>query len=536
MENYQGLAISSGGFKGIGILGFLQAQHFNGNIKNCNVFAGASVGSALCLLLAVGWTPYELFFKIINIKIFSSFSDLDLYGLQSDHGMVDIKLLKEELEPLVIEKRQSKKVKLPTLLDLHNEGIYIAFSVTDRVSRGNVKLDYKNHPNLLATDACLWSSSVPFIIKPTHYKGMILSDGALSNPFPVDYIDDGKTKILAISAFGAKDASSEGFLDHITNTFMIPVEELQRNKAKAVSENVDVVELIVHDINILDQNASDIAKCKMFLKGTKDGVIFSDMLHKKKEIIKARRRLNDRHHRLHRPHYQEKKEESKPTKIELNIPQEVVLECLTSVPLKILSEYSKRNPKSMLDIYNRLNPKDAQLIYNFLTLFEVKEEPKTKRVFTPPSQPPPPQEKASSPKPVKKKVPPPKRHRQQEEIVIEEVDEYDEILNSYSGPGSTASKINASIHQTLHSLPPGTQVVVAEALNEIGEEKVKRGIQSIGFLVDTFRLFTGRSIGWRQPPRPPRSMSANDRNVIGEIIEEVTARRSSPKIEIMEEE
>lgn len=314
---YDGLVLSSGGFRGIfqlGALAYLNIYEYLNGIKK---YAGCSVGSVICVLLAVGYTPIELFLAAINIKIFHGMQDIKVDEFKEHFGILSNQNLREELEKLILAKRKT----LPTLLDLHNEGIYIAFSVCDRRTKRGYKLDYLSHPSLLASEATLMSSNVPGIFPPIDFDGMKIADGALTNPFPIEYLDNGKDRILAICVYGKQENDESKLLSFVTNTLMIGVEEIQRLICKRASDKVNILEMFVKDFSLLDSSVAWKPKLKMFFKGVKYGKLMVKVLTSRKK----RKGTDDK-----------RKYETKvsPT----NFPDNLILKCLLSQPLDILCQ------------------------------------------------------------------------------------------------------------------------------------------------------------------------------------------------------
>ncbi len=66
--NFTRLVLSTGGIKGLAILGALQYIDECGGLKNISEYWGSSIGSVLCVLLSIGYTPFEIFhqFFVIN--------------------------------------------------------------------------------------------------------------------------------------------------------------------------------------------------------------------------------------------------------------------------------------------------------------------------------------------------------------------------------------------------------------------------------------------------------------------------------------
>lgn len=328
-NQYTGLCLSSGGIKGLAITGALTIFEMNGYLKGIKRFAGCSIGSIISLLLACGWKPFELYRRAVKIKLFHNLSDISLETLKSKHGLISNDLLRQELETLVLEKRH----KLPTLLDFHNEGIYLSFSIFDQRSKTGKKLDWQSHPLLAATEGALMSSNMPVIFPPIDFEGMKVVDGALSNPFPVDYLDNQKDRILGIAVYGESD--DEGLFNTLSGYLMAPIEEIQRRITRQASQFVDILEMTVIDISVMDLQASFEAKDNMFFAGLDNAKVMVRVLNKKQ-----RREAKHRKHQLQSKKQKSSHRRTMPSnvmRVTLKaIPEEVIVKCLLSQPIDIL--------------------------------------------------------------------------------------------------------------------------------------------------------------------------------------------------------
>lgn len=350
-KNYDGMCISSGGYKGFGVLGALAILDIHGYMDKMTKFSGCSVGAIITLLIACGWKPIELYRRSISVKIFSGLSDINIEKFKTEHGLVSIDPLRRVLESLIVEKRYNKTVKLPTLLDLHNEGFYLAFSVCDRISKAGRKIDYISNPTLLASEAALMSSNMPFIFPPMEFEGMLITDGALTNPFPLEYIDNGDDSILGIVVYG-KESDRDSIIDHITETLMISIEEMQRFSTRRASSKVDVLEMIVEELNYLAVAGYKVRN-SMFFKGMEDGKVLIAALRRTKRRERRRSKHNKRKDKVNK--HEEIKEE-KFVKVPLrSMPDEIIVKCLMSQPLDILVQISIDNPESLDECMGKLS-------------------------------------------------------------------------------------------------------------------------------------------------------------------------------------
>jgi len=348
--SYKGLCISSGGYKGFGILGALAILDLEGYFEETYMYSGCSVGSILTLLLAVGWKPIELFRKAIKVKVFNGFQDIDIEQFKDELGIMSNEPLTHELESLMLEKRDD----IPTLLELHEEGKYVSFSVFDRLTKRGYKIDYRSHPNVLSTDAAMWSANIPFVFPAVDVDGMSLLDGAFTNPFPIDYIDKGE-RVLGIVVYGQSGDDGKSPISYAIGCLMATIEELQRRSISAVSKNCHILELFVSDHDVLDPSDAYEGKTDMFFNGLHDGKIFIKALRKSKR--KRKRKLPK-------------------AKIRTNIktfPDGLITKCLISQPLDVLCQAASVN--STVITRNIKNLSERRLVrLKMLARYIIKDE------------------------------------------------------------------------------------------------------------------------------------------------------------------
>lgn len=354
---YDGLSMSSGGLKGIAILGALSYLDLQGCLNNVRYYSGCSIGSILSVLLAVGWKPIELYRRVKSITIFNGFGSLNVQDLKDKHGLMNNDIMRKELEQLVIEKRQElgypKEKWIPTFLELHQEGTYVGVTIVDRRTRRGYRIDYESYPSCLITDGALMSSNVPLIFHPIHFDGMEVVDGALVNPFPVDYLDrinrknhrkgiSKRLKILGVVIYGAPDDKSTSIMNYISDMVSITMEQLQRQSIKSVSHHVDILEMSVQDMSLLSFGDGN-ARNEMYFAGFEDGRLLHDALSVKDA-----------------PSGKKKKSPKLPKadmKTPITVfPKDALLKCLMCQPVDILCQAALTGAKSLQFCLDQLSP------------------------------------------------------------------------------------------------------------------------------------------------------------------------------------
>ena len=186
---YIGLSLSGGASRGIYQLGALHAAYSKNLLSSVKYFCGTSIGSIICLLLAIGYEPMDIFTYIcINdiSKVIDQVS-LDLKGIVKNWGLIDINIFKEYFRKLVILKWGG----VPTFQELYNAGkILICTSYKLKNTDPRVYFSYKTHPNMSCLDAVLLSSNIPFLFRAVNYDGDYYIDGGIFDNNPAYYLQD----------------------------------------------------------------------------------------------------------------------------------------------------------------------------------------------------------------------------------------------------------------------------------------------------------------------------------------------------------
>lgn len=195
------LVISGGSIKGISSLGVVQYLYSKGYINDIDIYLGVSSGSIISFLLCLGYTPIDILSNLIQIDIFSEVNDImfnidKILDILQNMGVYDASSISNHLIPLMKDKGIKGDVTLEELYKITGKTFIstvsnISTSSTEYMSRYNV-------PDMPCLDAIKMSISLPVVFRPVKYNGNYYVDGGLSNNFPIDYLDDGKHKIIGI--------------------------------------------------------------------------------------------------------------------------------------------------------------------------------------------------------------------------------------------------------------------------------------------------------------------------------------------------
>lgn len=252
------LVLSAGATKGHVHLGALHKLYEIKFLDEVETYIGSSIGSAICLMLILGYTPIECFEIAITINLpIPKSPDMDAlknYGLQKNT------YLEEKLKEIVLAKLPS----LPTLKELYELTGKTLIAVACDVTTEKTK--YFNHltqPNLNCVQAILMSCNLPLFFQPILYGGHEYVDGGVTDPFPISYLDDGKTPIFGICIQGIhKDKT---FFSYLYRLEGMPRRALTKLRVKNLSSMCTVLKIKVEEVNIFENNLHD--NIALFAKG-----------------------------------------------------------------------------------------------------------------------------------------------------------------------------------------------------------------------------------------------------------------------------
>ncbi len=262
---YDGLVISSGAIKGFLILGFLDHT----NISNIKYFCGCSVGSYICMLLAIGYTPLEIITYLCVNDISQLFKDLNPLMLKDCYGMVNADLMLEYIETMI----KYKIGYIPTFKQLYQDFDKILICPAYNISENKREyLSIDTHPDMPVSKACVLSSNIPFLFSKIEYNGNCYIDGATFDAFPLDKLveytdkENIKCNILGITFQDKIREKIENFTSYIKN-----IVTCLTSKSYKLRENI-TVKTLSFNYEMLDFNVDTKTKIKMYVDGYKQSI------------------------------------------------------------------------------------------------------------------------------------------------------------------------------------------------------------------------------------------------------------------------
>ncbi|CAH6420767.1 Patatin phospholipase [uncultured virus] len=189
------LVIGPGGFKGLKALGFLSPIEDSGLLQCTDTYCGVSAGAIISLLVVAGYQIREIVGEASTLNLFKDLDNLTVQSIIDNKGLISNEPIRKRLTQLVLNKFGT----IPTLWGLYMQTgkAYVAVTLNATDEECEIMGPF-THPHISCVDATMFSMNIPFVFYQLIYQGKTYVDGALGNPYPVDYFDDENTNILGI--------------------------------------------------------------------------------------------------------------------------------------------------------------------------------------------------------------------------------------------------------------------------------------------------------------------------------------------------
>lgn len=244
---YDTLVISGGSMNGLGILGSLQYLNDKKKMDNIDNFVGVSVGSIICYLLIIGYTPIEvMIYLCTNHKVFEKLNKFDFVKTINGEGAISFSIISDILERMTVEKTG----KLLLVKDLKEQFKKNFTCVTFNATKSQRELiNHETYPDLPCISALRMSCNIPFIFEPYKYGDSFFIDGGLSNNFPIDIGEDLGQCVIGISirAPTSIDIEKSDVMEYLHKMLLILINEASCDKIQNKKPTTDVIEILSGD-------------------------------------------------------------------------------------------------------------------------------------------------------------------------------------------------------------------------------------------------------------------------------------------------
>lgn len=257
------LVLGSGGYKGFSIMGFLVPLEDDKILSKIDTYCGVSVGALISLLLSIGYSSREIIIHIIDLDLFKNF-DISLTNIIEYSGLMSNDILRDKISRLVVQKLG----KIPSLHDLYlmTGKSYIAttFNVTDGKCE---MMGPFTHSKISCVDATLYSMNIPFIFYQLIHDNKTYVDGALANPYPVDFFDNKETNILGVYINTITNGTESSFTDYFGKILQSMLDQKRTSILSAASDKCRHIKLDIRGNNGLSLMGSTEDKLSLISLG-----------------------------------------------------------------------------------------------------------------------------------------------------------------------------------------------------------------------------------------------------------------------------
>jgi predicted acylesterase/phospholipase RssA len=265
------LVLGPGGVKGLKILGFLSPLEDSGLLSEVRIYGGVSIGAIISLLIIVGYTIREVVGIATNLDIFKELIEFDFKGVMPNRGFISSEPVRRKLSQLVVDKLGV----VPTLHGLYLQTgrtlVTVTLNATDEES---VMMSHTTHATVSCIDAVMFSMNIPFIFYQLVHQGKTYVDGALANPYPVDYFDDGQHNILGVYLRQSRTLASEGQLSVSSYWHKIVSSLMEQRRTNIINHCSDRCRHVCLETNTTDTMGATLssdAKVAMIVEGYNQG-------------------------------------------------------------------------------------------------------------------------------------------------------------------------------------------------------------------------------------------------------------------------
>ena len=184
------LVIGSGGVNILCLLGSLKYLNENNLLNNTKCFFGVSAGAILCTMLALDYTIDEMKDFFINFNLLNFIGEYDITNFINNYGFSLGETRDIIGQSIVIYKlgEHNKDYTFKQLYDNKKKELNI-FSVCVE-DKTLWRFSHNSNENVPIWKAMASSCNIPFIFTPITINNNTFIDGAIINPYPINFVND----------------------------------------------------------------------------------------------------------------------------------------------------------------------------------------------------------------------------------------------------------------------------------------------------------------------------------------------------------
>jgi predicted acylesterase/phospholipase RssA len=267
--DYDTLVLPGGGIKGFFLLGGVQVCQDKGLFGSLKNYIGTSIGSIICYLLCIGYTPIEIVVSLYKHKCLEKMQCFNLIAMIECNGAISFGTVQESLEKLTIEKIGY----LPTLGKIKEKFgknlVCVSYNTTKCITE---YLSSETHPDLPCITALRMSCNIPLIFDRFKYMDSYYIDGGISDNFAILKGEEIGEKVfgifLSINEDSIKDDPKDGIVSYFLRLLQIPIIQSTKYKINSTTSKSTIVNIDSGEIrNYIEFNIKSKTRLEMFSQG-----------------------------------------------------------------------------------------------------------------------------------------------------------------------------------------------------------------------------------------------------------------------------
>jgi NTE family protein len=268
IENYDTIVLSGGAAKGMILLGALQCATDKNLLTNIVNYVGASIGSIIGYLLAIGYSPIEIMVYICTHRMIERMQYFNLVAMINGEGASSFRTVQETLEKMTLDKL-GRFLTMKELYEQYGKNLVCATynTTTEKIEY----ISHENYPDLPCLIALRMTAGVPLLFDKFKYMGNYYVDGGIADNFPIVMGDKIGKKVLGIRLYKQKGTyTSEeeiGVLEYIFKLIYVTVNQSTEYRCSLASDRCTIVAIPENDTKMFDFNIKSRVKLEMFSEG-----------------------------------------------------------------------------------------------------------------------------------------------------------------------------------------------------------------------------------------------------------------------------
>lgn len=268
---YNCICLSGGASNGFIQLGALHYAYINNMFEHVTMYIGTSIGSVICLLMSIGYTPMDIYVQTLKLKDCFQFTNFSISMLRKEWGATTIDNFSDNVAILVKKKLDM----VPTLKQLYKitgkNFIGVTCQISPTEDMGTKYINYKTDPNMSCIDVIRTSCNLPGICSYLEIDGGLYVDGGLGDHFPIAYAEE---YLYNACIFGVCTANFDAlfnidipFISYLLRLLAFSTIEIQKIRREALTNTHHTILDIKVDKSIISLTIDETDARQKFLKG-----------------------------------------------------------------------------------------------------------------------------------------------------------------------------------------------------------------------------------------------------------------------------